>query len=286
MVLDGVSLVLVASVWFSVSTLLIKALGPDIPVVWVAFIRNVLALMFLAGLMRAKRLAYWSPNWFRLILRGVFGVSAMLCFFWCLPRMPLASCMLLAHASPLYSAVLGTLFMGERLDLRSKGFIGLAAIGVYVTLRPTETALTLPYAAAFAAGILSGLAYATIRSLSHEEHPLRILFFFALVGTLAFLPGVLRSPFRPDSLQWLMMAGIAAATTVGQIFLTLGIGRAPVSKASFGTLSMIVINIAAGWAFWGEVPDGWTWAGCVLVLGGILGLVSGLRRKLIVTVSG
>lgn len=282
---DGILLVLFASLWFSCGSMLIKSLGPDIPVAWVAFIRNLVAVPFMFAAMRVKGYAFTSPHWPRLILRGILGSAAMICFFWTLPRLPLATVILLHCTAPLFAALWGTLFMGEKLDRFAVACICVAFLGVYVTLRPSLDVNSVPAIVGLLAGLLSSLAFATIRTLTKTdaEKPIRIIFYFSVVGSLIFLPGAMRSGYWPETFQWGRMAAIGVFTTVGQLFLTWGISSAPVSKASIGSLFRIVANIAGGWLVFSETPDAWTWLGCILIAGGILGLAQDLRRRLLHT---
>lgn len=279
--LDGVLLVLFATFWFSLATVLVKAVGPDVPVVLVAFMRNIVALPLLAAAMRRRGEAFGSAEWPRLILRGVFGALAMSLFFYVLPRMPIASSTLLRSSSPLFAALWGVLFMRERLDRWAVVCIVVAFAGVYTTLRSSLEFDAFPCLLALASAVFSSLAFATVKSLSRSEPALRIVFYMGVVGTCLFLPGAVTSGASPTPAQWLMMAGVGLSATVGQLFLTAGIGRAPVSRATLGTLFLLVLNILAGLLLWGEVPDFWTWAGCLMITGGILGLAARSQGRLV-----
>ncbi|MFC1678939.1 DMT family transporter [Elusimicrobiota bacterium] len=283
MLKDGVLLVLVASIWFSASMSMIKALGPEVPVEWVSFLRNAVALPVVAFVMYRRGISFASSQWLPLVLRGCFGVLSMTCRFWALPRMPLADSTLISSTTPVFAAIWGVLFLEERLDRVAVLCIGATFVGVYVTFRPELSYIAAPYFAALAAGLFSSIAFAVIKSLSRSEPTERIIFYFAVVGSLAFLVPVLRSGFWPTPVQWAIMTAIGFAATGGQVFLTMGIGRAPVSRSSTGILFVIVLNIGIGWFFWGESPDAWTWLGCLLIAGGILGLTSEVRRRLLVT---
>ena len=282
MKLDGIFLVMIAALWFSAGSMTIKALGPEVPVAWVAFVRNLVAVPFLLAAMQIKGYAYKSDHWFRLILRGVFGCLGMVTFFWSLPRLPLATVILLHCTAPLFAALWGVLFLGEKLDRFSLGCIAMAFLGVYVTLRPSLDMDSIPYYVALSSGLFSSLAFATIKALTKTEKPIRIIFYFAVIGSVIFLPGALTSGFTPSLQQGGMMIAVGLVTTVGQLFLTWGIGAAPVSKASLGSLFRIVANITGGWIIFNEVPEPWTWLGCALVMSGILSLTSGLRRRILV----
>jgi len=282
---DGLLLVLFSSTWFSATTLLVKLLGTEIPTAWIAFMRSVVALPMIAVFMHRRGLSYRSEHGFRLFLRGVWGISAMACLFWALPRIPVANVMLMSHASPLYAAIWGVLFLDEKLDKAGVFCLLVAFSGVYLALRPELSLESLPYYAALLSGIFSSLAFATIRSLGKTEPPLRIIFYFGLIGTCVFLPFALKSGYLPTPREWALMFAVGATATVGQLFLTTGITKAPVARASVGATFIIVLNIAGGRLWWGEVPDAWTWVGCLLIVGGIVGLTTAVRRRLLITVA-
>ena len=255
---DGVLLVLLSSAWFSATALMVKALGPEVPVSWVVFVRNAVSLGPVLYLMRGRGLSLRAENPGGLVLRGAWGVAAMVTGFWALPRLPIANATLLGHAAPVYAAMLGAAFLGERLERGAPAFLALAFLGLYLAAPPLSGAEALPTAAAFASGLFSGLAFTALRAAAGQEHPLQAL---------------------------LLVCG-GASSTIGQILLTMGFGRVPVARASLGTLFVVVLNIAGGWAFWGETPSLATWAGCVLIALGILGLTEGFRKRLLVAVPG
>jgi len=280
MLKDGVFLVVVAAAWFSGAMMLVKAIGPDVPVEWVVFMRNAAAVPLLAAVMWRRGTAFQSGRWTPLILRGCFGVLAMTCRFWALPRMPLANAMLLMSTNPLFAALWGVLFFDEKLDRVTKGCLAAAFMGVYMAFRPEMSFEALPYLAAIGAGFFSSIAFAASKSASRTEPALRILFYFGLIGTVMFFPQALESGYVPSGREWALLAGVGLLATGGQLFLTVGLERAPVSRASSGTLFIIVLNILGGWLFWAERPDLRTWAGCLLIGAGILGLTGSVRRRL------
>ena len=210
---------------------------------------------------------------------------AMITLFWALPRIPVANVMLMTHASPFYSAILGVIFLDEKLDGSAVACLVMAFCGVYLALRPELSLESLPYFAALASGMFSALAFTTIRSMAKTEPPLRIIFYFGLVGTVVFFPFLIKSGYWPTAAEFLLMTIVGITATVGQLFLTTGITKAPVSRASIGASFIIVLNIAGGWLWWGEVPDALTWVGCLLIVGGIFGLTSAVRRRLLITPS-
>lgn len=279
-------LVLLSSAWFSASALLIKGLGADVPVEWVVFCRNAVSVAPVGALMYYRGVGWRTNNTFGLVMRGVWGIGAMLTGFWALPRLPMANATLLGHASPLYAALLGAVFLDEKVERSAVGFIALAFLGLYLATPPLEGAAVLPTAAAFASGLFSGLAFTALRRAASTDEPMRVVFYYAFVGSAVFLVPVLVSGFLPSPRQALLLFAVGASSTVGQLMMTSGFGKTPVARASLATLFTVVLNFLGAWALWGERPSAATWAGCALILLGILGLSEGFRKRLLLTLSG
>lgn len=278
-------LVLLSSAWFSASALLIKGLGPDVPVVWVVFWRNAVSVAPVAALMAWRGVGWRTKNPYGLLMRGVWGVGAMVTGFWALPRLPMANATLLGHASPLYAALLGAAFLDEKVERSAVGFIALAFLGLYLATPPLEGAALLPTVAAFVSGLFSGLAFTALRQAASTDEPMRVVLYYALVGSGVFLLPLLFSGFLPTGRQALFLFGVGACSTVGQLLMSSGFGKTPVAKASLATMFTVVLNFLGAWALWGERPDAATWAGCALILLGILGLSDGFRKRLLLAFS-
>ena len=270
--MNGVWLVALSSLGFSAGHMLIKALGPDVPFYWVAFLRNLTPLPLLALAVGARGVGFSSPNWKGLVLRGIWGGLGVACLAWCLPRMPLADAVLLAHASPLWAALWGALLLGEAVEAGPAAWLGLAFGGVCLTLRPKLAFAGLPYFAALASGLFSSIAHVAVRARTKTEPILRIVFYAALAGALLFLPLALNASRWPSAREVGLLSLVGLVVTGAQLLLTEGLARAPVSRAAGAILMTVAANLVGGWAIWGERPDALGWAGCALTLAGIAGL--------------
>ncbi|TBR18648.1 DMT family transporter [bacterium] len=274
-------LVFLSSAWFSASALLIKALGPDVPVAWVVFCRNAVALAPVAALMHRRGIGWRTKNTTGLVMRGVWGVGAMVTGFWAIPRLPMANATLLMYASPLYAALLGAVFLDEPVARSAAGYIALSFVGLFLAVPPLAGAAVLPTAAAFASGLFSGLAFTALRQAASTDEPIRVVFYYALIGSGLFLVPAALSGVVPSPRQTLLLLAVGGASTVGQLLMSSGFGKTPVAKASLATLVSVVLNFLGGWALWGEKPSAATWAGCALILFGILGLSEAFRKRLL-----
>lgn len=126
---------------------------------------------------------------------------------------------------------------------------------------------------ALSAGLFSAMSFIMIKHLTRDEPALRIVLFFNLTAAAGSLPLVLADWRWPAPAQWRLLAAIAACATVGQVLMTLGFERAPISLAGAATLLTVVFTSLGGWLICQETLRGTALAGLAVLLAGVLGLV-------------
>lgn len=269
---QGLALVAFCCVWFAAMNLFIKGLGGRVSSSQICFLRSVLAIPLILGIMRGKSLPVASRGWPVLIMRGCTGAFAMLTFFWSIGHIPLAPAVLLNYTAPLFTAVIAFAFMGERLTTAAWVWIALAFAGVVAVLKPSFAGSPWPYLVALSAGFFSGLSYATVKKLTREEAPWRIILYFNFTTTLITLPLLITRWTWPSPRDWALLAGVSASATVGQIWMTEGFERSPISKGTSVMLLNVMLTALGGWWFFGEAPSRGTLFGMAAIAAGILGL--------------
>ena len=272
----GVLCMLLSSASFATMSAMVKALGGELPIVQLIFLRCLLPLPFFIWMIRAKGQPLVVDAKGVLFLRALFGGCAMACFYYALSNMPLAECIFLGRTQPLLLALLSPFIIGERAPRSAWLAIAAGLAGICFILQP---AMAWPVAAwaALAGAFLASFAHLMVRRLNRTEQPLTIVFnFFVLTGLIS---GILSSTggFKPVSgQQWLLVAGVALFASMGQFLLTLAYryDRAPaVAAASY---SSVILSVLYGYFFWQELPNQMAWLGGVLVVCG--GVILGYSR--------
>jgi len=144
-------------------------------------------------------------------LRGLTLVAVTLLGQLALKSMPLAETTALIFVAPLLVALLAAPLLGEQVRLRTWLATVAGFAGVLLIARPGGS---LAGAGVFYAlgAALSYAAYQILtRKLAATEHPMRLLFYTALLGTLAMSPAL--------PLHW-----HGAWPTPGQVLLIVSLG--------------------------------------------------------------
>jgi len=104
------------------------------------------------------------------------------------------------------------------------------------------------------------------RVLAKTEHPVTMLYYSGLIGTIGLAPVLPFVWVTPPPLSLLMMVAMGALGGVGHYLLILAFGRAEASLVAPFTYAHLVWVALLGILVFGEVPDGYTVLGSALVV--------------------
>lgn len=268
--------------WFAVMSLLVKIAGKDMPTMQVVFGRACVTLLLSSLLLWRLRLRPVGSRPGLLLLRGVFGSSALICFYLAVVHLPLAEATVLQQTSPLYTALLAAWLLRERLELRVVVAILACFCGVLLIAEPSwltgeaaAHALDWRYVlVGFGGSFLSACAYVTVRTLGRTEDPNVVVFWFPVVTVTVSAPFALAQWTWPDAAGWALLVAIGIVTQLGQMAMTRGFARAPAGKAAMVGYLQIVVAAVFGAVFFDAWPDGWSLAGVAVI---VLSLALSLR---------
>lgn len=273
----GLLLMALGALFFSLMGLMVKLVGDRIPAQEIVLVRALLNLAFTLYLIRRAGLAVWGNNQPLLLTRGVFGYIALSCFFFAIPRLPLADGMILINTYPLFTALIAIPILHERIG-RAEGIALLAGlIGVTLISRPvwlfganTSNLALLPVGVTLLGAMCAATAYVVVRKLRTTEHPLVVVLYFPLIAAPASFPLVMASGVWPTATEWLLLLGIGITSQLGQIFITAGLHAERAGRASAVTYLQFVFALIWGWLVFAEFPDVWRLLGSAIIISGAL----------------
>lgn len=167
----GAVLVLAAFAIFSGADAIVKIMAGTIPAPQVTFFITVAALVLLLGHAiatgRLHRLVPRQPSlafWRALLL----AVDTLLIHY-AFAKLPLAEAYLIAFLTPILVAMLGFVFLGERLSRIGWAGVLIGFAGVVVALKPGVAPLNLGHLAAFASAVFFALSLILLRRAKMAE---------------------------------------------------------------------------------------------------------------------
>ncbi len=260
-----------AALCFAAMSAAVKAASQNVPSSLVIFFRNAVALaVLLPWALRAGPRGLATRRLSEHLVRGLFGLAAMVCFFWALAHLRLADAVLLNYTIPFFLPLVERVWLKEPVPTRLLAPLTVGFIGIVVILKP-GTGLFQPLALlALFAGLLAAVAQVGIRRLTASESVMKIVFYFALIATLASSLPLPWTWTNPSAEAWWVLIASGLTATVGQIFLTRAYAAAPASYVGPFLYSSVVFSGLLDWWLWGTGVD------AAFVLGALLVVAAGV----------
>jgi len=283
-ILAGLLFQLAAIALFVVLDTLTKVLTAQYPIPQIVFMRFAFhtVVVALALRMTMGRLPWRSRAPGLEAVRSLCLLVANGLFVVALFHIPLADASAVTFASPIFTAALAALVLGETVGRRRWLGIGIGLLGVMLALRPPFLTGETPHWALFLplGTALSFAAYQILtRKLSAVDSPATIILH---TGLAAGAVAALAQPFvwqAPDATGWVLMALAGIFGASGHFLLIQAYSRAPASILAPMTYTQLVWATLSSVLFFGDPPDGWTLLGAgVIATGGIVAARAGTAR--------
>jgi drug/metabolite transporter (DMT)-like permease len=270
----GALYMLGSALLFAMMGALIKIVSTRLPNEMVVFFRSALGLLVLMpwlwhrGLHRLRTRHFGAQA-----ARALAGLAAMYCYFYAIAHMPLAEATLLNYSTPLFVPFIAALWLGERVPARLGWVLVVGFAGILFILRPGLALFTPVALIGLSAGVFAAVAMVGIRRLTRTEPAARIVFYFSAISTAVSAVPLLWAWQTPDPGLWVLLLMMGMVASLAQLLLTRAYASAPAAQVGPFTYATVLFAALAGWVFWGEVPDGYTFLGAgLVVLGGVLAI--------------
>jgi drug/metabolite transporter (DMT)-like permease len=267
--LRGIAYALLAVILYSFLDGTAKWLVTVAPILQIIAIRSVFVLLALtpAVVREGGPGALHSARPWRHVARIASSFAAILMFFEALRHLPLATCISIGFAAPLFMTAASVVLLSERVGVHRWAAIVVGFVGVLVITRPDGGGLaSWPALLAIASSLFFALSQISVRWLAATETNLRILF-YQNFGLLLLSTAAL--PFVWQPLAWSTIAGIAAMAVLlilGQLYTVKAFRAAPVGAVAPFQYTELVWATLIGYALGDPWPDLHVWAGAAIVV--------------------
>lgn len=267
---------------FVVNDALSKYVSQSMPSAQLIFLRGcmatVLVLLMVRALGATRRLhGAVHP---RVALRAAVDACATVLYLFSLFHLPLGNATAINLAAPLFMTVFAVLILRERAGF-ARWFAVLAGFaGVLCVVRPDSEGID-----AWALVCLLGALFQAARDLLTRRIDPSIPSIVVTLATsvaVALLAGALSlwQGWQPFGARDLGLLGLASAFLASAYFLLVqSLRQGDLSLTAPFRYSALLFAMLLGYAVWGDVPDGWAWAGIALLVGAGLYVVRNERGR-------
>ena len=176
-----------AIIFFALMFASVKKL-PHIPFLELVFFRSIISFVLCLHGIKKNNLPTFGTNKKLLFLRGLAGALALSFYFYLLQVTPLATAVSLQYLSPIFTVIIASFLLKEKLKLNQWFYFIMAFAGVLL-IKGFNLDVTYYHVLIGACSALgSGIAYNLVRILRKTEHPLIVVFYFPLVTLPICLP--------------------------------------------------------------------------------------------------
>jgi drug/metabolite transporter (DMT)-like permease len=276
----GVALLILAMLLTPAADAVAKMLSADLGPMAIAFVRYLSAGLIAVAVARGLRRGIRVPAGDRVgvVLRTALIMAAMTALIAALGMVPMAKAVGGFLIAPVVSGLLGMLVWGERPTLPRLVGSGVSIVGAALLMRP-EAGFEPGALLALLGGALLGAYLAATRGARDAPDPLSTLAVQSLLGAALIAPfalaGGLPAP-SPALATGALALGAISAVCHG---LTVAAYRRAEATALAPFLYFNLLTAtAAGFVWFGETPDGTTFAGlAAIALGGMITLIRSKR---------
>jgi drug/metabolite transporter (DMT)-like permease len=199
------------------------------------------------------------------LLRNVAHFGGQYGWFYGIALIPLTEVFAIEFTVPIWTAVLASLMLGERLNGTRKLAVALGFAGVLVILRPGFATISVAALAVLGGAFCYAISHVFTKRLSSTQTPLAILFYMTVIQLpLGLVPALPRWVW-PSAALWPWVCIVALTALSAHYCLTRAFRLADASVVvplDFLRLPLIAV---VDFLVYGEALNIWVFAGAAIV---------------------
>jgi drug/metabolite transporter (DMT)-like permease len=268
--LTGVALMIAAMAILPFLDVVAKILGeqgvPIMQIVWARMVFGAaLTLPFAAARVGLPGLIPDRPAMHG--LRAALLIAATFFFFMALTYLPIADALAIFFVQPLVVTALSPWVLGEQVGRRRWTAVCVGFLGTLIIIRPGLQEVNLGVVLALAAGTSLALYMLMTRRIAGRAAAIVTTFHTSAMGGLMTTAIVVFLWETPTPSQWGLYLMIGVIATAGHFLIVRAYDHAEASLLAPLAYTEMIMAVVAGWWFFGDFPDRWTFLGVSILIG-------------------
>jgi drug/metabolite transporter (DMT)-like permease len=247
-----------------------RELSAELNTFQILFFRSVVGLAVISALLQH---AGWSQIRTKVfgthVWRNVSHYAGQFGWFYALGVIPLAEVFAIEFTTPIWTAMLASIVLRERMNRLRLAAVATGFAGVLVILRPGLSVVSVGALAVLGAAVAYAVSYVMTKKLSATESPLAILFYMTAIQLPLGLGAALFAWRWPPAWAWPWVAVVAVTALLAHYCITRAFRLADatvVVPLDFLRLPLIAL---IGWLVYAEPVNAWVLLGAAIVFVGV-----------------
>lgn len=234
------------------------------------FFRSLGTLIFTMPYLIFKKIPLLGNKRTLLIARGVIGAVSLILFFMSLKYLPVGTAVTLRYMSPVFAAIFAVIWLKETIKPWQWMFFLMALAGVFVLQGFDGTSSVIGLLLVLTSALCMGLVFVVISKIGKQDHPMVIINYFMIIGTI--LGGILalNDWKTPVGNEWLLLLGLGVVGFIGQLFMTKSFQIASTNQVAPLKYLEVIFTVIIGVLWFLEVYTLWSVLGIALVITGLV----------------
>ncbi len=248
-----------------------KFMGQRLSAVEVAFFRFFFGLITLLPFVIAQgKSAFKTKQYFLNIVRGVLGAVSFFLYIYSVIELPLAEVVIILWTIPLFSLVLSRICLNEKVSalrwlVTLLGFFGLTIVTTWGS--NSSINFNYIYFVPIGASFLFALQDILIKKMvTAEENRITMLFYFALVTSLAALPPACKVWINPTFFELSMLFVLGLGGNLMQYFIFKAFSLVDVSAVAPFRYFELLVSALLAFIFFAEIPGNNVYVGALILI--------------------
>lgn len=234
----------------------------------VLFIRCFLGALILLPFVLRNKTFFISKNILKLYFyRGILAFLGAASWFYFLKYVDFTALVAVGFTTPLFTALLAMLFLGERFSVTKMVALLIGFSGAMVVVRPFDIDFNIYLLFAVGSSFVWAISLIFAKKLSSSQPPMTIAFYFATIITPFALILALPVWQWPTPIQWNYLMLFIGFATVGQFAIAKAFSYAELMFLMPVGYSELIFAAIFSYIVFGDIATLNTWLGGAIILG-------------------
>jgi len=200
------------------------------------------------------------------VVRASLMIAATAFFFAALHYMSIADTLAIFFVQPLIVTLLSPFVLGERVGMRRWVAVMIGFVGTLIIIRPGFEGLNPGVILALASGASLAVYLLLTRKIAGSAPAMVTPFYPSLCGAVIMSVIVLFVWQPPTASQWGFFVLLSLIANGGHYLIIRAYDNAEASLLAPLAYTEMIMATLAGWYFFGDFPDIWTFAGVGILI--------------------